>query len=122
VEIAATEEQHFLSYSSVASDGKYFETSSIYLESDPPVGEGVPLDILILSGQDLLAVLQAHIDRVQEYELETGTEILEIEPDKFQDNVNYGHRLASHDCYQQGLLTTAPESQLTAETLPTAIV
>ena len=32
-----------------------------------------------------------------------------IEPDKFQDIINYGHRLAGHDCHQQGFKSSGPE-------------
>lgn len=105
-EISRWDGLHLCSFVSVTLDGRYFETTS--LPGSPRVGDGVPLDFMCLPGHELLDMLQMHIQRVRDYESDTGTEALKIGRDKFQDIINYGHRLAGHDCHQQGFKSTGP--------------
>jgi len=100
-------DQFFFSLISVASDGTFFESSSLPFKESPSASEH--LQFQSVSGLSIIEALRQHQQWVREYESEHEVQIISIAADRFQEIINYGHRLAGHDGFQQGQKTTAPK-------------
>jgi len=111
-----TEREGALSYSftSVASDGTFLESSSLQFETSPSGSE--QLHFQSVDPFSPIEALRQHQQWVRQYEEEQDAKMLTIAADQFQEFVDYGNRLVGHDLYQQGHFTTDPSS--TAATAP----
>ena len=92
---------------SILDNGTYCESSSLKFHVSPSGCD--QLQFRFVNGLTLMEALAHHQQWIRAEESEHGVEALETTAADFREWIEYGHRLAGHDRYQQGLIPAPPE-------------